>query len=137
MAHRDQSQSVLPTSCGFATAIASNRGHPGFKEQPCPWDFDPRQSHSQHRQSLSCENEQPSIAEILSAAAAGDSLFDITAFENDWQEVRHTLVQIAHAIKDGSRTQEDKWQSPPCLRGGMIRSVAGWPSGRRWKSNVR
>lgn len=44
---------------------------------------------------------QLSIAEIRSRAANHVPLFDITAFQNDWQETRYRLVQVAREIEAG------------------------------------
>ena len=43
-----------------------------------------------------------SIAEIRSRAAAGDAIFEITPFKSNWQDVRHSLVDIAREMASGS-----------------------------------
>lgn len=43
-----------------------------------------------------------SISEIRTRAVAGDVIFEITPFQNNWQEIRYELVRIAHEIADGA-----------------------------------
>ena len=66
-----------------------------------------------------CDVTSLSIGELRSRVAAGDSILNITAFENSWEEDRERLASVIHEIAGGSlplsvseADEDDEEESP-------------------------